>query len=143
MIGIIIAIISGLSMTIQGVFNTRLSEKIGTWETNCIVQFTGLIITVIITIFFGKGNFKALGSASKLYMLGGAVGVVIIFTVMKSIGLLGTTFAVAVILVSQLLFAAIIDAFGLFGSEKINFTLKEIIGVAIIILGIIVFKWKH
>ena len=62
LLGIICAIISGISMSIQGVFNTRLGEKIGTWETNTLVQLTGLIITLIITFFIGKGNFKALAN---------------------------------------------------------------------------------
>lgn len=142
MLGFIYAIISGISMAIQGVFNTRLGEKIGTWETNTLVQLTGLIITLIVTVFIGKGNFKALSSANRIYLLGGALGVVIIFTVMMSIGSLGTTCATGIILVSQLVTAALVDYFGLFGSEKVNFTLKEFIGVAIMIIGIIVFKWK-
>ncbi|MBY6773846.1 DMT family transporter, partial [Clostridium botulinum] len=37
MMGIIYAIISGISMSLQGVFNTKLGEKIGIWETNVIV----------------------------------------------------------------------------------------------------------
>ncbi|MDQ0151266.1 DMT family transporter [Eubacterium multiforme] len=143
MLGFIFAIVSGIAMSLQGVFNTRLGEKIGTWETNTIVQLTGLIITLVITAFFGKGNFKALSDSNKIYLLGGALGVVIIFTVMMSIGSLGTTCAIGIILVAQLIAAAVIDYFGLFGSEKINFTLKEFIGVAIMIAGIIVFKWKR
>lgn len=143
MFGIIIAIISGISMSLQGIFNTRLGEKIGVWETNVIVQLIGLVLTAIITLFFGKGNFKEIISANKTYLLGGILGVIIIFTVMQSMGNLGPTFAVAIILVSQLISAAIIEYFGLFGTEKINFTLKEFIGIAIMIIGIIVFKWKH
>ena len=45
MLAIIYAIISGISMTLQGVFNTRLEEKVGTWETNVIVQGSALILT--------------------------------------------------------------------------------------------------
>ena len=56
MMSIIYAIISGISMSIQGVFNTRLSEKIGIWETNFIVQASGLVLTLIILILFGDGN---------------------------------------------------------------------------------------
>ncbi len=143
MLGIIYAIVSGISMSLQGVFNTRLGEKIGTWETNVLVQLIGLILTVIITVFAGKGNFKELNNANKLYLLGGVLGVVIIFTVMMSIGSLGTTYAIGVILISQIIAAAIIDYFGLFGTEKLNFTLKDFLGVAIMIIGIIVFKWKR
>ena len=56
MIGLITAIISGISMSLQGVFNTRLSEKIGTWETNTFVQATGLILSLIILFFFRDLN---------------------------------------------------------------------------------------
>lgn len=142
MISIIIAIISGISMSIQGVFNTRLGEKIGVWETNVLVQGTGLILTLLVSFIWGNGNYHELKNANKLYLLGGVLGVVITYTVMASIGKLGPTCAIGIILVAQLVSAALIDAFGLFGSEKINFTLKEFIGVAIMLLGIIVFKWK-
>lgn len=129
-------------MSLQGVFNTRLSDKIGSWETNTIVQASGLVLTLIVLFFFGNGNFKEIKSANKLYLLGGALGVVIIFTVMVSIKSLGTTVGIGTILVAQLLAAALIDAFGLFGSEKVPFSLHEILGIVIMIAGIVLFKWK-
>lgn len=143
MIGILLAIISGISMTLQGVFNTRLGDKIGIWETNVLVQGSALILTLIISFIYGNGNYRAIKEVNKLYLLGGALGVVIIFTVMKSIGSMGATYAIGIILIAQLLAAAIIDAFGLFGGVKIKFSLNEVLGVALMIIGIIVFKWKH
>ena len=38
MFGFISAIISGIAMSIQGVFNTRVSERIGDMETNVVVH---------------------------------------------------------------------------------------------------------
>lgn len=143
MLGIIFAIIAGSAMSFQGVFNTRLGEKIGTWETNMLVQGIAFVITLVIMWIWGKGDLKAISSANKLYLLGGVIGVAITFTVMMSIGNLGPTYAISIILVSQLITAAIIDAFGLFDSEKIPFGWSKIIGVAIMIAGIIIFKWKH
>lgn len=142
MLAILYAIISGISMTLQGVFNTKLEEKVGTWETNVIVQGTALIVTLIILIFFGKGSFKHVKDVNKIYLLGGVLGVIIIFTVMRSIGAMGATCGIAIILVAQLSSAGLIDAFGLFGVEKISFHVKEFIGIALMILGIIIFKWR-
>ena len=93
-------------------------------------------------MFFGKGSFKAVKEVNKLYLLGGVLGVIIIFTVMRSIGAMGATLGIAVILVAQLASAGVVDAFGLFGAEKISFHLKEFIGIAIMILGIVIFKWR-
>ena len=142
MFGFIIAIISGIAMSVQGVFNTKLSDKIGTWETNTIVQGSALVLTLIILFFFGNGNFREIKSANKLYLLGGALGVVITFTVILSIKSLGTTVGICTILIAQLLAAALIDAFGLFGSEKVPFSFHEILGIVIMIAGIVLFKWK-
>lgn len=143
MMAIIFAIISGISMTLQGIFNTKLGDKIGTWETNVIVQATGLILTLIISFFFGKGNYKEIRDVNKLYLLGGALGVVIIFTVMQSIGGMGATCGISIILIAQLLSAALIDYFGLFDTQKVAFGLKETLGVIFMVLGIVVFKWKR
>ncbi|WP_040214699.1 DMT family transporter [Clostridium polynesiense] len=142
MLGILFSILAGAAMSFQGVFNTKLSERIGSWETNTIVQGTGLLLTVIIMLFFGKGSIKEVKNANKLYLLGGLLGVFIIFSVMEGMKSLGPTYAVSTILVAQLITAAVIEAFGLFGAAKVRFTLNEIVGVAIMIVGIIVFKWK-
>jgi transporter family-2 protein len=129
-------------MSLQGVFNTRTSEKIGLWETNVFVQGTGFLLTLIILLVAGDGNFKAIKEVNKLYLLGGALGAIIIFTVMKGISSLGPTYSIATILVAQLLAAGIIDSFGIFGATQLKFALTKYIGIAIMIVGIVVFKWK-
>lgn len=142
MLSIILAITSGIAMTLQGVFNTNLEKDLGIWETNLLAQGSAFFITLLIVLFCGKGNLKAIKDVNKLYLLSGVLGVIIIFTVIKSIGSMGTTVGIGIILVAQLLSAGLIDAFGLFGSEKITFSLNEFIGVAIMISGIVIFKWK-
>jgi transporter family-2 protein len=142
MIGIISSIISGICMSLQGVFNTRLQEKIGSWETNVLVQGSGLVLTGIVLMFFKSGNFKNIKHCNKLYLLGGILGVIIIFTVMQGIKSLGPTCSISIILVAQLIAAAIIDAFGLFDSPQIKFGMTKIIGVVVMIVGILIFKYK-
>lgn len=129
-------------MSLQGVFNTRVSEKIGLWETNVFVQGTGLILTLIILFFVGNGNFKAIKEVNKFYLLGGVLGALIIFFVMQGITNLGPTYSIATILIAQLLTAGIIDSFGIFGAEQIKFTFSKFIGIGIMIVGIVIFKWK-
>jgi transporter family-2 protein len=129
-------------MSLQGVFNTRLSEKVGPWETNTLVQGTGLALTLIILFFSHSGNFKKITEVNKLYLTGGIIGVFIIFTVIQGIKSLGPTCAIAIILVAQLLSAASIDTFGIFEAKPICFHYTRIIGVIVMIAGIIIFKLK-
>lgn len=129
-------------MSLQGVFNTRLSEKIGLWETNAWVQGTALLVTLVICFIYGNGNLKMIGTANKLYLTGGILGAIIIFTVMKGVSSLGPTCSISIILIAQLLSAAIIDFFGLFHTDRLTFDSTKIIGVVLMLAGIICFKIK-
>jgi bacterial/archaeal transporter family-2 protein len=142
MLGILFSIIAGVAMSVQGVFNTRLGDKIGIWETNVIVQGSAFLITLIIVFFAGNGNFKNIKDVNKLFLLGGVLGVIITFTVMKGIKDLGPTCSIATILVAQLAAAALIDAVGLFETDIVKFGFTKTLGVAIMIVGIVIFKWK-
>ena len=142
MLGIIFSIIAGAAMSIQGVMNTRLSEGIGLYESNAFVQGTAFILSLLAMWILGKGDVRALGEVNKLYWLGGLFGIIITITVMLGIGQLSPTLAICIIFISQLLVAALIDAFGLMGTEKVAFDLTKFIGMALMIGGVIVFKLK-
>lgn len=142
MLGVILSMLSGICMSLQGVFNSRLSDKIGILETNVFVQGSAFLLSTVILVVWGKNNFKNIKTVNKLYLLGGVLAVIIIYTVMKGITSLGTTYAVSTILIAQLVTAAIIDALGLFGANKIKFGGNEIVGVLVMLAGIIIFKWK-
>ncbi len=142
MSGIIFSIIAGAAMSIQGVMNTRLSDKIGLYESNAFVQGTAFLLSLIALWIMGKGNLRAIADVNKLYLLGGVLGLVITVTVMLGIGKLSPTVAISVILISQLFVAALIDAFGLMDSEKVAFGWNKFVGMALMIGGVLMFKWK-
>ena len=119
MLGVLWSVLAGAAMSLQGVWNTRLSSRVGLYESNLIVQGIAFALSVLAVLFLGKGNFSALADVNKLYLFGGVLGIVITITVMLAIKGMGPTVAISVILIAQLLVAALIDAFGWFGSEKI------------------------
>lgn len=143
MAGIIFSIIAGSAMSIQGVMNTRLSEKIGLYESNTIVQGTAFILSLLAMWILGKGSFKEIGGVNKFYLFGGVLGIIITITVMLSINKLSPTLAISIILISQLTVAALIDAFGLMESEKIAFCWNKYVGLLLMIGGTLLFKWEH
>lgn len=140
--GIIFSIAAGMAMSIQGVMNTRLGEGIGNMEANAFVQGTAFLLSLLVLAFYRQGSFSALGQVNRLYWLGGLFGVIITVTVMLGIKNLGPTAAISVILISQLTAAAVIDAFGLMGSEKLAFTWSKYAGLALMTGGMLLFKWK-
>ena len=109
--GFLACILAGAAMSIQGVMNTRLSEHIGTMETNAFVQCVAAVLSLLVLVFWRTGSFAALGAAPKYCWFGGVLALAITVTVMLGMGKLGPTLAVAVILIAQLSAAAAIDAF--------------------------------
>lgn len=139
-LGMVFSAIAGAAMSIQGVFNARLSEKIGLYESNAFVHGSAFALALIVMFVVGDGNMGKLGEVNKIYWTGGALGIAITLTVMLGIQHLGPAVAVSIILIAQLLIAALIDAFGLFGAEQVAFTWTKWIGMALMIGGVVVFK---
>lgn len=143
MIGILIALLSGALMSVQGVFNTEVTKNTSLWVSNCWVQFTALLVCLIGWFVTGRQSFGGLFAMDHKYMLcGGVIGAFITLTVIQSMTQLGPAKAVMLIVVSQLLIAYLIELFGLFGVEKVGFDWKKLLGMGLAIAGIIIFKWK-
>ena len=142
MLGFICALIAGAAMSVQGVMNTRLGDKVGVLETNALVQGVGFLLALVIVFFFGKGNIRLVGEAPWYSWLGGVIAPIITVTVMLSIKGLSPTVAISAILLAQLTVAALIDAFGWLGSEKLPFTWQKAVGVALMAGGVLLMKWK-
>ncbi len=143
MMGIIIALISGALMSIQGVFNTEVTNHTSVWVSSSWVQFSALIVCLAAWCFTGRQSFGGLFSMEPKYMLlGGAIGAFITFTVIQSMDALGPAKAVMLIVISQLIVAYLIEVLGLFGVEKQALEWRKIIGMVIAIVGVVIFKWE-
>lgn len=142
MMGFLMAAIAGAAMSIQGVMNTRLQEHVGLWEANAYTQGTALVLSLIVLWIFGDGNLMKLAGVPKGYLFSGALGLLITVTVMLSIRSLSPTVAVSTILIAQLLVAAMIDGFGWMGQEKISMNAHQWIGLALMLSGVVLFKWR-
>ena len=124
--GFLACILAGAAMSIQGVMNTRLSEHIGTMETNAFVQCVAAALSLLVLVFWRTGSFAALGAAPKYCWFGGVLALAITVTVMLGMGRLGPTLAVATILIAQLSAAAAIDAFWHHGHGKARLRLEQV-----------------
>lgn len=143
MIGIFIALLSGALMSVQGVFNTQVTKETSMWVSNSWVQFSALVICLVTWFFTDRKSFAGILEIKPAYMLlGGVIGAFITYTVVKSMAVLGPAQAVMIIIISQLIVAYAIEVFGMFGVEKQPFEWRRLLGMAVCIGGIILFKWE-
>lgn len=139
----LMAIVSGILMSVQGVFNTRVTEKAGIWFTNSIVQATALVVCLVLLFFVKDGNVEGLKTVNKWYLLGGVMGAGITYTVIVAMSKLGPAYAIMLILIAQMITAYLIEIFGLFGADRVPFIWSKLVAVGIMIGGIILFQWKR
>lgn len=142
--GIIIAVISGALMSVQGVFNAEVTKQSSIWLAASFVQITAFVICVAAWLITGKeGTIGSLMQVTPKYMLlGGVIGAFITYTVILAMNAIGPARSAMFILSAQILVSYVIELAGLFGVDRQPFEWRKCIGIAAILAGIIIFKFK-
>ena len=143
MLGMIIALISGALMSIQGVLNTQLTKQTSVWVSNSWVQFSALIICLGAWAVTDRKSFAMLWQVEHKYvLLGGIIGAFITLTVILSMKNLGPARAALLIVVAHLAVAYVIELFGWFDVEKTQCSWVKLAGLLIAVGGITLFQLK-
>ena len=143
MIGFLIAVLSGVLMSVQGVFNTQVTKASSIWAANVFVQFSVLLVCLAAWGITDRTNLLSIWKVEPKYMLlGGVMGAAITWTVIRSMDALGPAKAVLFIVVAQIAAAYVIELFGLFGAERQPWEWRRVIGLAVAVAGIAIFKWE-
>lgn len=139
-IGLLMALIAGLLISLQNIFNSRVNERAGSWSTTTLVLGLGFLASLTMGLIFEGKQLFALQNMQTWYWFSGLIGIGVVMCIMHGIRLLGPTLAISIALTAQLGFALLWDSFGWLGLEQIPFTLNKLLGVLVIICGILIFK---
>ncbi len=143
MIGIIISLVSGALMSLQGVFNTEVTKQSSVWVSASWVQFSALLTCLAIWAVFDRNSMVLIGRVSPRYMLlGGVFGAFITYTVIQGMSALGPAKATMLIVIAQLSISWLIELFGAFQVDKAEFSWRKLFGLLVAVAGVIVFEWK-
>ncbi|MED2040075.1 DMT family transporter [Bacillus wiedmannii] len=140
MIGFTLAILAGILISLQSVFNTKVNENVGQWLTTTCVLGIGLISSVLFYIITEKSISVNFHTTNYLFYVSGLFGIGLIICIMGAIKSLGPAYTVLISLITQLVVALCIDTFGLFGMESIPFQINKLAGIGLLIVGIGIFK---
>ena len=69
MFGILIALLSGALMSVQGVFNTEVTKNTSLWVSTCFVQFSALAVCLVAWFFADRQSFSTLLEVPNKYAL--------------------------------------------------------------------------
>lgn len=140
-LGLLFAIVAGSLVALQNIFNSKVNERAGSWATTTLVLGMGFLASLTMGLLFEGGQLFNLQNMKLWYWFSGTIGVGVVVCLVQGIKRLGPTYAIAIALTSQLLFALLGDSLGWLGLSKVPFTFNQLLGVLVIVGGIVVFKF--
>ena len=131
------AALAGAMMAVQGTLNSAVGKKIGLLEATMIVLLIGTVTALLALYPLGlaKGNLANLGHLPWYYYSGGVLIVLITYGVVAGISRLGAANATTAIVAAQILTAALLDHFGLFGLQAVPFSWWKVAGIILLAAG--------
>jgi transporter family-2 protein len=116
---------------------SRLGERIGVLEALAFstALTAGVALVVLVVARQSVGGFDRAVHQPWWMLLGGLMGLLIVFTVTYSGPRIGVTATVGILIAGQLAMGAAIDRWGLFGSERISLHWPRVIGIALLAAG--------
>ena len=134
LIYILVAILSGVSIVVSRIINSRLGDEIGVFQSTFYNFLTGLLFSMII-LFFSSENMnissEVLSSTPIIAYLGGLIGVISITLSNYVAPKISAFYMALLIFIGQLFTGIIIDYFTL-GQLSIG----KIIGGIIVCIGL-------
>jgi len=140
--GVLFSVIAGMVIAMQSVFSARLGEKVGFFGSNFFIHGTGFLLASFLLLIFGRGELTAesLKGLSPIYATSGFIGVLIIYSIAQGVSSLGAGRGILIIVVTQIVFALIINVAGLFGEIPLHLTPAKITGLLFMIFGVLIYQ---
>lgn len=142
---LLIVAVAGAGIAVQLLINTQLRVTSGSalWSSAAqfLLGFAGLIVASLVAR-------EPLPSPATLargpwwMWLGGLLGAVYILVSVLMSRRLGATVLLAATVVGQLVMALLIDHYGWLGAPVIRLSTSRVLGVALVVFGVIVMRWR-
>jgi bacterial/archaeal transporter family-2 protein len=132
---ILIGLVGGMSIGLQGPLSSMITQKLGSLESVFIIHLGGAVAALIPMLFFGSklGQWK---SVPWYALIAGAFGLIVISAMGYMIPRIGAAGALITLLAGQILVASLLDHFGLLGMSPRAIDLQRIIGFAVVMVGV-------
>ncbi|WP_095590758.1 DMT family transporter [Actibacterium ureilyticum] len=130
---------AGIGIPILAALNAALGARLGSPVAAAVVLFcVALCVVLLAYAAVGRGALTGLGTAPKHLFLGGTFVAFYVLTITWAAPKFGVGNAVFFVLLGQLISAAAIDHFGLFGAQISPLGLTRALGIGVMGLGVFI-----
>ncbi|QHW29788.1 DMT family transporter [Paenibacillus rhizovicinus] len=140
--GILLALLAGMLVSVQTLFNNKASAALHSHTTTALVLGMGFIASFGMGMLMEGADFLKWQAMPGWFWFSGLLGIGVVTSVVKGVRLLGPSAATAIVMASQLLCALWWDSAGWFGLEQVPFSWQKAIGITALIAGLVLFKFQ-
>jgi transporter family-2 protein len=136
-VAIVLTVAAGLAGAVQAAVMGELGERVGVFPA---LAFSGVVAVVlsVVLLLIAKQNVRGLVDVLRepLWLwTGGALSILIILAITVGSPRIGVAPTIGIVIAFNLVAAAIIDHFGLFGQESIPITSTRVLGLLLLGAG--------
>jgi bacterial/archaeal transporter family-2 protein len=133
---IVLSLVAGVAGAAQASVSGAFGRRIGVLEATSFGAVVGAALIVTLTVASGRGPGIADGLRQEPWLwLTGPFGAIIVLTLTFAPPRLGTFATIALLISGQLVVGALIDAFGLLGSDRIPLNATRVAGLVLLAGG--------
>lgn len=134
-----IMLLAGIGIPVLAALNAALGVRIGSPAAAATVLFVvAFLCCIVVVLIAGTGAFSRFAQAPKHLFLGGVLIAFYVLTITYIAPRFGVGNAVFFVLLGQLISAAIIDHFGLFGARVSPLSATRALGIAVMATGVFI-----
>ena len=142
-VAILFALLAGMAIATQQVFNGGLRHAIGSAWWAGLVSYLGGTLFMVLALLVTRTGLPAAASlrqVSALQWTGGVLGGVYIILSLFALPRLGVAFVLALAVVGQMTASLAVDQFGLFDVPQHPVSLTRIAGAVALVVGVLLIK---
>jgi bacterial/archaeal transporter family-2 protein len=136
-VAVVLASAAGLAGAVQAAVMSELGQRVGIVPALMFAVLVSLVCALTALLVWERsfaGVRAALHEPVWLW-IGGVMSVFIVFAITVGPPRIGVTATIAIVIAGNLLAAALIDRFGLFGVEQVGLNWPRLVGLALLALG--------
>jgi bacterial/archaeal transporter family-2 protein len=136
-VAVFVSLVAGVAGSIQVAVSGAFGKRIGVPEATAFGSITAALIVCAVLLAWrqGVGNLGESVRVPPWLWLGGLMGAIVVLSITFTAPRIGTFATISLLIAGQLAMGVLIDAFGLFGLEKIPVTPARVIGLVLLAGG--------
>jgi transporter family-2 protein len=129
-VAVVLSVVAGLAGSVQVAVSGAFGKRIGVLEATAFGSIAAALIVCAVLLI----SRQSVREPAWLW-LGGAMGAIVVTSITFTAPRIGTFATIGLLIAGQLAMGVLIDAFGLFGLEKIPVTPARAAGLVLLAAG--------